>query len=302
MDMASQMILFANVVDHSSFSAAARSIGVSPSAVSKQISKLEERLGVRLLNRSTRSISLTQEGQSFYERCSNVAAEVSAAEELLSSMGSRPTGKLRVTATVAFAKRQLIPLMPAFLERYADIELEMELSDRAIDFSSNGYDLAIRFSEQIEQTSVVARKLAVNKRVACASPAYLSRNGVPQKPEELAEHNCLRLSAIEDWNDWHFERGGEELVVPARGNFSVNTADAIYYAVKSGLGIARLPTYMVASDIASGKLIRLFPDILEDDASIYAVYASRHQLSPKIRVFIDYLVEALGPVPPWERV
>jgi len=301
MDIASQMILFAKVVDHASFSATARSLGLTPSAVSKQISSLESRLGVRLLNRSTRHISLTQEGQSFYRRCAKIAAEVDAAEQNAAAMGKSPAGKLRVAATVAFSKAQLLPLLPDFLEAHPDISISMELTDRYVDLSAHDYDLAIHFSEQLNSSSVVVRKLASNRRVVCAAPAYLRRHGTPLTPKDLAQHNCLRISTIEDWNDWHFKVGERQVAVHAQGNFEANSADAIYHATLAGVGIARLSTYVVAGDLQAGRLVRLLPDQIDEDASIFAVYASRHQLSPKIRVFLDFLADALGPTPPWER-
>jgi len=301
MDIAAQMILFAKVVDHASFSATARTLGLTPSAVSKQITSLETRLGVRLLNRSTRHISLTQEGQSFYRRCANIAAEVSEAEQIAAAMGKSPTGKLRVAATVAFSKAQLLPLLPEFLEAHPDISISMELTDRHVDLSANDYDLAIRFSEQLNSASVVVRKLAENQRVVCAAPNYLARHGMLRTPDDLAQHNCLRISTVEDWNDWHFNVDGRAVVVHAQGNFDANSADAIYHATLAGVGIARLSTYMVAEDVRAGRLVHLLPDQMAEDASIFAVYASKHQLSPKIRVFLDYLTNAIGPIPPWDQ-
>lgn len=301
MDIASQMVLFAQVVDRGSFSETARTLGQSPSAVSKQIASLEDRLGVRLLNRSTRHLTPTQEGASFYEHCASVAAEVREAEEIVSSMGKRPTGKLHVAATVAFAKSQLLPLLPGFLQEHPDISVNVELTDRPIDFSETDFDLAIRFSEQINSTSVVVRKLAANRRVVCASPDYIARFGTPHGPEDLRNHNCLRISTVDDWNDWHFRSGGKDTVVPAAGNFEANSADGVYHATLAGLGIARLSTYIVAGDLRSGRLVQLFDEYVDDDAGIYAVYSSRHHLSPKVRVFIDYIAAALGPVPPWEQ-
>ncbi|NNE21933.1 MAG: LysR family transcriptional regulator [Rhizobiales bacterium] len=301
MDIASQMVLFAQVVDRGSFSETARNLGQSPSAVSKQIANLEDRLGVRLLNRSTRHLVPTQEGAAFYEHCASVAVEVREAEEIVSAMGKSPTGKLHIAATVAFAKSQLLPLLPRFLQEHPDISISVELTDRPIDFSETDYDLAIRFSEQINSTSVVVRKLAPNRRVICASPEYIARCGRPSGPEDLRNHNCLKISTVDDWNAWRFHSNGEDLVVPAAGNFEANSADAVYHATLAGLGIARLSTYLVSGDLRSGRLVQLLNDHVDDDAGIYAVYSSRHHLSPKVRVFIDYLAEALGPVPPWEH-
>ncbi len=301
MDIAQQMILFANVVNHGSFSATSRSLGLSPSAVSKQIGYLEDRLGIRLLNRSTRSISLTEEGSSFYDRCAEIASEVSEAEEFAVSLSARPQGTLRIAATVAFGKAQLLPILSGFLERHPDLEVVLELTDRGIDLTESDYDVAIRFTEQIEDTSVVACKLARNHRLVCAAPSYLAAHGAPLKLEDLAGHNCLRVSTVEHWNDWHFDVDQTEKTFHAMGNFKANSADAIYHATLAGLGIARLSTYLVAPDIQSGRLVHLLPECGEDESNIFALYPSRRNLSPKVRVFIDYLTEQFRPIPPWER-
>jgi DNA-binding transcriptional LysR family regulator len=219
MDIASQMILFANVVDHGSFSSTARDLGLTPSAVSKQIGHLEDRLGVRLLNRSTRQISLTEEGRPFYARCAEIAAEVVEAEAMAHSMGERPQGNLRVAATVAFGKSQLLPLMPAFIAGFPELKVTLELTDRPFDLTESSFDIAIRVSEQIEDSSLIARKLTSNKRVICAAPSYIETHGKPKIPEDLADHNCLRISTVAHWNEWHFRQGGRDWYHHADGNF-----------------------------------------------------------------------------------
>ncbi|MFC4271647.1 LysR family transcriptional regulator [Sneathiella chungangensis] len=297
MDIASQMILFANVVDHGSFSATARSLGLTPSAVSKQISQLEDRLGVRLLNRSTRHISMTAEGQSFYERCAEISAGVTRAEELAQTLSGKPQGNLRIAATVAFGKARLLPLMSAFIEAYPEIKVALELTDRHIDLSDSEFDLAIRFPEQITDASLVACKLASSKRILCASPAYIKAHGAPLGPNDLKNHNCLRISTVSHWNDWHFRRGDETWTFTATGNFDANSADAVYHATLSGLGIAQLSSYLVEPDLAAGRLVALLPDYEEEASDIFAVYSDKRNLSPKVRVFIDYLVEHFRPLP-----
>lgn len=297
MDIASQMILFANVVDHGSFSATARSLGLTPSAVSKQISQLEDKLGVRLLNRSTRHVTTTLEGRSFYERCAQISAEVHRAEELAQSFSGRPQGNLRIAATVAFGKARLMPLMPAFTASYPALKVELELTDRHIDLSDSEFDLAIRFPEQISDTSLVACKLGSSKRLLCAAPSYIAAHGMPKSPADLKNHNCLRISTVSHWNDWHFKRGDETWTYAASGNFNANSADAVYHATLAGLGIAQLSSYLVEADIASGNLITLLPDYEEDPTDIFAVYSDKRNLSPKVRVFIDYMVEHFRTLP-----
>ncbi|KAA3633011.1 MAG: LysR family transcriptional regulator, partial [Proteobacteria bacterium] len=263
-DIAGQMLLFAHAVEHGSLSAAARDLALSPSAVSKQIRRLEDRLGVRLLNRSTRRITLTDEGRAFYDRCSRVASEVAEAESVVSAMGTRVQGTLRVVATVAFAKAQLLPLFSAFMKTYPDLSMELELTDRTVDLVEENVDVAIRFSEQLDDPSVVVRTLAPNRRVICAAPSYLSLNGVPQRPEDLLGHNCLRLSTVQSWNDWEFDCADGCRVLQVKGNFEANSADAIYHSVLAGLGIARLSTYLVAHDLAEGRLVRVLPKYTHD--------------------------------------
>lgn len=302
MELSSQMVLFARVVDEGSLSAAARTLNQSPSAVSKQVSHLEDRVGVRLLNRSSSGISLTDEGQQFYERCSEIAANVTQAEEMIVSLGDKPQGRLHVLSTVAFGKAQLMPVLPAFLNKYPEVHLSVDFTDTKRDFADDRIDVAVQFTEQIEDQSLVARKLAPNRRVVCASPDYLARMGTPHTFADMADHNYLRLSTVKSWNNWHMNDGDPmQARVRLPSNMELNSADAVYHAALNGIGVARLSTYLIAPDLASGRLVRLFPDYEGTDSDIYAVYSTRRNLSPKVRALIDHLVAAFGPVPPWER-
>lgn len=311
MDLSSHMVLFARVVESGSFSAAARAVGHSPSAISRQIGHLEDQLGVRLLNRSRHGLSLTEEGRAFHERCAVVASHVSDAENFLATLGDHPKGTLRVVSTVAFAKAQVLPVLADFMERYPELRISIELTDRKVDLADEGIDVAIRFTEQVDDTSVIARKLARNRRVICAAPSYIERFGAPERPRDLARHNCLQLSTVTRWNDWHLEdpsgsdsggsdSGGSDPVLLA-GNFEANSADGVYHAARAGIGIARLSTYLVNDDLRAGRLVRLLPDYSDDDSDILAIYSGKRNLSPKVRAFIDFLVERFGTVPPWER-
>ncbi len=303
MELPSQMILFARVVETGSFSAAARALHQTPSAVSRQIRQLEDRVGLRLLTRTQHGISLTEEGRSFHERCTLVAADVAETEELLSGLGVRPQGTLRVGATVAFGKAQLLPVLPRFLEMNPEVRVSLELTDRPVRLGQDGADIAIRFTEQIDEPDVIQRKLASNRRVLCAAPAYIERHGLPATPRDLADHNCLRLSTVASWNDWHLTGAGDgdDDVLGLKGNFEANSADAIYHAALAGMGVARLSTYLIGDDLRAGRLIRLLPEYSQDDSSIVAIYRERRNLAPKIRAFLDYLIEHFGTVAPWER-
>lgn len=298
MELSSQMILFAQVVEQGSFSGAARQLNHSPSAVSKQIGALEDRLGLRLLTRTQQGINLTEEGRVFYARCAEVASTVTETRSLLESMVGAPQGMLRVQATVAFGKAQIIPLLPGFLEAHPDISVDLELTDRQTDLFADEIDIGIRFTEQLENPDVIARKLAPNRRVLCAAPSYIARHGAPQHASELAAHNCLRLSTVERWNDWVF---GEGEVAEVKGNFQANSADAVYHAALAGMGIARLSTYLVHDDLAAGRLVRVVPDYIQQGSDIFAIYLERRNLAPRIRVFLDFLTTHFGKTPPWER-
>jgi DNA-binding transcriptional LysR family regulator len=269
--------------------------------VSKQVGHLEDRLGVRLLNRSTRALSLTEAGRTFHARCVGIAADIEEAQAQVSSMGKRPQGTLNVASTVAFGKAQLLPLCRQFLARYPDLRLSVQFTDRPIDLVAEEVDVAIRFTEQINNSSLVARKLAPNRRVICAAPAYIEAHGIPRTPEDLTHHNCLRLSTVAGWNEWAFEGKDGKWDMHAAGNFEANSADAVYHATLAGMGLARLSTYLIGDDLKAGRLVRVLPDYLSEGSNIFAIYAARRNLMPSIRAFIDHLTAHFGTVPPWER-
>ena len=295
------MILFARVVEAKSFSAAARALGQTPSAVSRQIGYLEDRVGVRLLSRSKHGLIVTDEGRAFYERCSDLSDRVKDAETFANNLDDHPKGLLRVVSTVAFGKSQLLPILPEFYTRYPDVSISLEFTDRRIDVSDGSMDLAIRFTEQIYDDTVFARKLSKNRRVICASPVYLEKFGTPQNFVDLKSHNCLQLSTVESWNQWPETGTATKPAVHLTGNFETNSADGVYHASLAGLGIARLSTYLINEDIAAGRLVRLFPDYEDEGSDIFAVYPQKKNLSPKVRALIDFMIETYGTVPPWER-
>lgn len=301
MELESQMVLFARSVDCGSFSAASRELNHSPSAVSRQISDLEEKIGIRLLTRSSQGISLTEEGQVFYSRCSEIRRKIASALDLADSLSRVPEGELRVNTTVAFGKSQLLPALHTFYDKYPKIDLSINFNDRPIDLAAGPIDVAIQFAEQIRDESLIGRKIAVNKRVICAAPAYIERAGGVNTPLDLTGHNFLRLSTVEKWNDWVVDLCGVENSTDIQSNFEANSADALYHAALAGLGIARLPVYLIAQDIAEGRLINLLPNTIDSASNIYAVYMMKRDTSPKIRGFLDFLASAFGSVPPWER-
>lgn len=300
MDIATQMMIFTRTVQEGGFSAAARALDLTPSAVSKQISRLEDQLSIRLLNRTTRHISLTEEGRAFYERCVRITEEIEEAKEWVTSLQGHVRGTLRIASTVAFAKHLVLPLIPEFLRKYPELRIILEVTDRSVDLVEEGIDVAIRLTEQLTDPSLVARRLAINRRVVCAAPSYLKAYGTPQIPEDLLKHNCLNLYTVSSFNDWEFEGQEGNRVLHVSGNFETNSTDAVYHGALSGLGIARLSTYLVGQDLKEGRLVKLLPEYMHEKASILAVYPHRRHLSLKVRAFIDFLVEKFTPVPPWE--
>ncbi|QGM22337.1 LysR family transcriptional regulator [Spiribacter sp. 2438] len=302
MDRAAEMHMFVRAVDKGSFSAAARDLDLTPSAVSKQIRRLEDRLGVRLFNRTTRRVSLTEVGQAYYERSARIVQEIEEAEEAVTALNENPRGTLRVAATSAFGRVEVLPRMAEFLERYPDLNVEVELTDRHVDLIEEGIDVAIQWREQMEDPSMIARRLCVNRRIICASPDYVDRHGKPTSPEDLLNHNCLTLYEVSQFNDWAFEDGEQgHRVMHVKGNFRANTADALYEGALAGLGLARLSTWLVMPAIRRGDLVPVLPQYPHESSAYFLIYPHRRHLSRKVRAFVDFLVEVFTPVPPWER-
>lgn len=300
-DRYNEMLVFARVATLGSFSAAARELELTPSAVSKLISRLEDRLAVRLFQRTTRSLSLTDEGATFLESCHSILLDIEQAEAEVAALQSNVTGTLNVTAISAFARTQLCKLMPEFMSLYPDLRVELSLTERQVDLINERVDLAILISEEVVDQSLISRKLATNKRVICASPAYLEKFGVPQTPEDLLKHNCLTHSSIHDFNDWGFHAGNDIKVLSISGNFKTNSASALHEAVKAGIGIARLATFVTQPSLDSGELVPLLTEHTHDTSNILAVYPHRRHLSTRVRAFIDFLIGKFTPSPPWDR-
>lgn len=299
MDKASEMLIFTRSVDEGGFSAAARSLELTPSAVSKQVNRLEDRLGVRLLNRTTRRLSLTEEGRAFYERCKAILDDIEEAERLISNAQHTPRGTLRVNAPFALGRRQLVPLLPAFMNRYPQVRIELELNDRTVNILEEEIDVLIRGATELHDSSHIARRLATARRFICAAPSYLEKYGVPQTPEDLRRHNCLMLSHPSGLNDWVLQGSDGPRVIHVSGNFASNFTDVLHAAALAGVGLARLSTIIIGEDIKQGRLSPVLTDYTRDFASIYAIYPHRRHLSPKVRAFVDFLRDAFDP-PPWQ--
>jgi DNA-binding transcriptional LysR family regulator len=304
MDLSAQMLIFATVVERGSISAAARSMGQTPSAVSKQISLLEDHAHFRLLNRTRTGVLPTPEGQEFYLKCQAMAEKFKDAEAHISNLDDVPRGKLRIASTVAFGKSQLIPALPVFLEMNPEVEVSLELMDREIDLQTEGFDAAVSFAEQHKNPDVVVRRIMHSHRVLCAAPHYIERRGTPTSFADLSEHNCLRIAGNSRRNAWSDVEAGEAQPFDADGDFEGNSTDVIFHAALAGIGIARLPSYLVDAKLQSGELLRILPGYAPASTDIVVQFAGRRNLPPKTRAFIDFLVSEFRPdtAPPVQKV
>ena len=299
MENLSAMIVFARVVEAKSFSTAARQLGMSKSTVSKHVSRLEDRLGARLLNRTTRRLSPTEVGLAFYERCARIATEVEEAEAAAMRLQSSPRGTLKVNAPMSFAVLHIAPAIPEFVARHPELSVDMTMNDRVVDLIDEGFDLAVRIGE-LPDSSLITRRLAANRLVVCAAPAYLARHGAPRVPAELGAHNCLGYTLGATPNEWRFLGPGGEHRVRVSGNFQANNGDALRRAAREGLGVVTLPTFIAGEDLRSGALRAVLADYALPESAVYAVYPHNRHLSTKVRAFVDFLVEHFGPRPYWE--
>ncbi len=293
MDRLNQMEAFVRVVDLGGFTDAARKMGLSKSAVSKHVASLEERLGARLLNRTTRRVSPTEIGLAYYDRAIRVLAEAEEADAMVSSMQDDPRGELRISAPFSFGIRALAPAVSDFLARYPEIAVHMVLDDRRVELVAEGFDLAIRIGD-LPDSSLRARKLADANLHIVASAAYLAQHGEPRSVHDLADHNLLHYSNLSSGNYWRLPGpGGQERQVRAVGRLTVNNGDALRQAAVDGLGIAMLPDFIVADLIETGALTEILAEFRRPPMGIYAVYPDGRYPQPKLRAFIDHMVEAL---------
>jgi DNA-binding transcriptional LysR family regulator len=295
------MRVFAQVVEAKSFSAAAEQLGMSKSLASRHVSALERALSVKLLNRTTRKLSLTEGGALFYEHCARIVQEAELAEQRLTQVQAEPAGLVKVTAAPAFAIRHVLPALTEFHQRYPKIQVKLFCSNRPVDLGDAGFDLGIRVSFA-PAAHLVARKLAVNRSVLCASPAYVERHGMPRRIEDLRRHECVLFPPLAPKGIWTFQRDGRKHSVPVSGAFETDEVDAVRAAVVAGLGISPLPVYMVADALRDGQLLPLLRRFqLLPESAIYLVYLPNRTLSSRVRALIDFLVERFGPVPSWEQ-
>jgi DNA-binding transcriptional LysR family regulator len=294
------MGIFARVAEAKGFSAAARRLGISKSVVSKEVTKLEKSLGARLLNRTTRQLSLTEIGAAFYEHCARILQEAEEAALLVDRLHGAPRGVLKCTAPVAFATLHIGAAIPQFLGQCPDVQVDMTVGDRVFDLAEEGFDLAIRIARDLPP-NVVARKLAPINRVVCGTPDYFVKHGVPATPQDLTAHNCIVYTHANPDSLWRFRSAEGDVAVPVKGNLRLNDDEVIWQAVLGGLGISLLPTFTVGKDLQSGRLQAVLTQYTPSERNLYAVYLPNRHLSAKVRVFIDFLLERFETPPYWDR-
>lgn len=294
------IVVFTKVVETKSFTGAAEALGLPKSTVSRKLAQLEERLGVRLVQRTTRKLALTEIGEAYYERCSSIVADIAAAEQLVTDMQSTPRGRLRVTASVDFSTRFLGEIVAAFLAEHPEINVELEATDRVVDLIEDGFDLAVRFGQMPEST-LIARKLCSLHVILCASPDYLARRGTPQHVEELDEHDHVLFTPASRNQTWTLVNSGDqtyEFGRPAR--LATNNYGAVVDVARAGGGIAAISEFMVTDEIQSGALVRVLPDWQTRPTDVHAVYPARQNVPPRLALFLEHLAKSLNP-PPWAR-
>lgn len=295
MDKLGAIPVFLAVVDNGGFSAAARVLGISKSAVSKRINDLEAHLGARLLYRTTRKLSLTEAGERYRGHAAAALRAASQAEDAVTQLQGEPQGLLRISSPMSFGRLHIAPMIAKLLQRYPKIQIDLVMDDRKVDLVAAGFDVAIRAqSGTLPDSTLVARKLAPLRQVLCASPDYLDRCGLPSVPAELSAHNCLLFSYSSDASQWTLVREGTAQTVQVSGNYRVNNSEALLSALLGGIGIGRLPTFVAGPDLKSGRLLQLFSSYHLPDHAFFAVFPQREYLPAKVRAFLDFAVEYFG--------
>ena len=285
--------VFVAVVENGGFSAAARTLGISKSAVSKRINQLEAHLGVRLLHRTTRKLSLTEAGERYFEHAAQALTAAGQAEDAVTELQGEPQGNLKISSPMSFGRLHVAPLIPKLLQRYPKLQIDLVMDDRKVDLVAGGFDVAIR-AGNLPASTLIARKLAPLRQVLCASPDYIDRYDRPGTPAELSGHNCVLYSYSSDADEWTLigESGPE--IVTVSGSYQVNNSEALLEALREGIGIGRLPTFVAGPDLKTGRLVKLFESYRLPDFTIYAVFPERQYLPAKVRAFLDFAIEYFG--------
>jgi DNA-binding transcriptional LysR family regulator len=293
------MRVFAAVVDTGSFAGASDKLDLSRGMATRYVAQLEQHLGVRLLTRSTRRLSLTEVGSEYYQRAVQVLAMVEESERSLAHQASVPRGTLRLSSSVAFGIHHLGWVVTEYLQQYPEVQIDVVLNDRTVNLIEEGFDLAIRIGRELEP-GLIARRIAPTEVVACAAPDYLKRLGTPKQPEDLVGHNCLSYAYWSLGNEWRFRKNGVERKVAVSGNLRGNTGDILIDAAIKGLGILLQPSFLVYEALRDKRLVRILPEWEVDPLFVYAVYPDRKFLPSKVRSFIDFIADRMGPEPYWQ--
>jgi DNA-binding transcriptional LysR family regulator len=293
--------IFVKVVELASFTAAAEALDMSQPVVSKAVTRLEEKLGARLLNRTTRRLSLTEAGSELYSRSVRALAEIENAELEVARFQTEPRGMLRVSAPMSFSILHLGPALQGFQTRYPGVTLELSLDDRQVDLVEEGFDVAVRIG-RLQDSNLIARKIAPCRQVLCASPAYLAQRGEPERPEDLLAHSCVLYSLLSSPREWRLVGPDGELhTVPINGTVQSNNGLVNRAVALAGGGIVLLPTFYLGEQLRSGALKPVLCKFKPQELAVYAVYPERRNLMPKVRAFVDFLATTFGPEPPWEQ-
>jgi len=301
MDRLTALRVFRQVAESNSFAEAGRRLGLSPPAISKNIAELEADLGVRLVQRTTRRMALTEEGRIYLQHVARGLDALAEADQALDPAKAAPAGVLRVSAPMTVTLTRLSTAIPDFLRRHPALTLDLHLDDRRVDIVRDGFDLAIRGSDSLEDSGLIARKLAVMPHVLCAAPAYFAAHGRPEKPSDLEMHNCVRFSLSGHADIWEFSRDGRTERVAVRGRYSVTSSLAVIDALRAGFGLSLVPHPYVRDDLMEGRLQPALEGWSTVETTLYAVYPSRQHMAPKLRAFLDFLVDQFGRDPPPAR-
>jgi len=301
MDSLTDIAVFVHVVDAGSFTAAAEKLDLSKPVVSKYVSRLENRLGARLLHRTTRRLSLTEVGRVFYERSQQGLLHLEEAEAEVTRLQAVPRGVLKLNSPMSFGILHVAPALPDFLSKYPELSVDISLDDRRVDLVEEGFDLAIRIGE-LPDSSLVARRLGPCQHVVCGAPDYFRQHGVPKTPEALREHNAITYKYQNSPREWHFiSPEGAAVRIPVSGSIQMNNSLGLREALLRGAGITLTPSFVVGQDIAAGRLQAVLTTYKVQELSIYAVYPDRRHLSPKVRAFVDFMDQRITDIPYWEH-
>jgi len=291
-DKLNAMAIFVRVVERGSFSAVARELQTSQPTISKILKALEAELGGKLIARSTRQLSLTDEGQRYYAQCRQILAAVDNAEHSFQSGREQVAGSLRIGSSVSFGRLQIASRLPDFLARYPQLEIDLQLSDQNQDLVEEGLDVSLRIGE-LGDSNLIARRIGDTRRITVASAAYLARRGEPQTPEQLSEHNCLQFNLLSSQNLWHYEKDAQRYSVRIKGNAQSNNSEAIREMVLGGLGIALSPVWLFAEDLQAGRVSAILPGYQTQSLPIHAVFPANRRQSARVKAFVDYMSDAL---------